>query len=68
MSCLSRRSIGSNSPFTRFGIQLYDAVLRTILLRHCQLHHVRMIKFSDALFIGRCAKLRQAGAMRLSLG
>jgi hypothetical protein len=28
------------SPFIRFGIQLYDAFLTTVLLRHGQLHHV----------------------------
>jgi len=26
------------------------------------MHHVGMITFSDALFIGRCTKLRQGGA------
>jgi hypothetical protein len=47
------------SPFIRFGIQLYHAFLITILLRHGQLHHAGMITFADALFIGRCNKLRQ---------
>ena len=39
------------SPFIRFGIQLYDAFLTTVLLRHGQLHHVGMITFSDALLL-----------------
>jgi len=52
----------SQLPFTRLGIQLYHALLTTILPQHRQLHHVGMIKFSDALFIGRCTKLRQGGA------
>jgi hypothetical protein len=42
------------APFIRFGIQSYHAFLTTILLRHSQSHHVGMITFSDALFIGRC--------------
>ena len=46
----------------RFGIQLYDAFLTTILHRHDQLHHVGDRHVSDALFIGRCTKLRQGGA------
>ena len=50
------------SPFIRFGIQMYDAFLTTILLRHGQLHHVGMITFSDALFIGRSTKLPQGRA------
>jgi hypothetical protein len=50
------------SPFTRFGIQFYHALLTTILLRHRQLHHMGMIKSSDALFIGRCARQHQGGA------
>jgi hypothetical protein len=57
------KKLGSRtSPFTRFGIQLYYALLTAIPLRHRQLHHVEMIKSSDALFIGYCARLRQGGA------
>jgi hypothetical protein len=38
---------------------LYYALWTTILIQHRQLHHVGMIKSSDALFVGRCARLRQ---------
>jgi hypothetical protein len=48
-----------NHPFIRLAIRLYDPLLTTILLRLRQLHHVRMVKLSDALFICRCAKTRR---------
>ncbi|KJC56911.1 hypothetical protein UP10_31830 [Bradyrhizobium sp. LTSPM299] len=46
-------------PFVRFGIQVSDAFLTAILLRHGQLHHVAMYMFFDAFSVGRCTKLRR---------
>jgi hypothetical protein len=44
---------------------LYYALLTTILLRHRQLHYVEMIKSSDALSIGYCAKVADKVVVRV---
>jgi hypothetical protein len=46
----------------RFGIQLHHAFLTTICFGTANCIMWGMITFSDALFIGRCTKVRQGGA------
>jgi hypothetical protein len=49
---LTEAAASATSPFTRFGIRLYDVLLATILLRCSQLQDVWMIKSSEMLSIG----------------